>query len=103
MVAVAHRLCLQRGGIRAGARFGEAIARQKLHGGELRTPLLAHFFGRAAVDHPRAHIVDRYVGRRRCAARGERLENQRRVEPTEACAADILANINAGEAERPSA
>ena len=53
-----------------------------------------------AVDHPGRHVVDRDVGRDRRAAHGERLEDQRRVEPRQPRAADILADVDAAHAER---
>ena len=92
-------LVRKRGGIRARARLGQAIARQRLHRAQFRQPCLALLLGAEGVDHPGAHVVDGDEGGDRRAAIGERLEDQCGVEPAEARAADILAHIDAGEAQ----
>ena len=62
----------------AGAGLGQAVAREVPHrdraGRSARAA--AH---RRAVDHPGDHVVDRQIGRRRGAARRQRLEEERRL------------------------
>ena len=100
MVAVAHGAGAQRRRVGAGARLGQAVARDQLHGAELRQPVLALGVAAVGIDHPGRHVVDRDEGRHGRAARRQRLEDQRRVEPRQAGAADILADVDAAHAER---
>ena len=86
--------------VRAGARLGQAVARQMLHRAQLRQPAPALRVGAEAVDHPRGHVVDGDVGRNRGAACRQRLEDQRRVEPRQPRAAHIFSDIDAAHAER---
>jgi hypothetical protein len=53
-----------------------------------------------AVDHPRCHIVDRQIRGRRHASRGELLEDERSIDPAEPAAAELVPDINPGEAQR---
>ena len=52
-----------------------------------------------AVDHPRRHVVDREIGGGRHAGRGELFEDDRRIDPAEPAAAELLADIDAGKTE----
>ena len=52
------------------------------------------------IDHPRRHVVDGDEGRHRRAALRQRLEDQRRVEPGQRRAADVVADVDAADAER---
>ena len=70
----------QRCRIGAGARLGEAVAREMLHRAELGQEAPALLVVAEAVDHPGGHVVDRDVGRRAGAGRGQLLHDQRRVE-----------------------
>ena len=67
---------------------------------ELRQEAPALLVRAIGVDHPARHVVDRDEGRDGGAARRQRLEDQRRVEPRQARAADVLAHIDAAHAER---
>ena len=100
VVAVAHRAGLQARRIRAGIRLGQAVAREMLHGAELRQEAPALRVAAVAVDHPGRHVVDRDIGGGRDAALRQLLEDDRRVEPRERRAADILLHVDAAEAER---
>ena len=99
MIAVAHRAGAQRRRVRAGARLGQAIARQQLHGAKLRQPFLALGVVAEGIDHPGRHVVDRDERRHRRAALRQRLEDQRGVEPRQRRAADVVADIDAAHAE----
>ena len=100
MVAIPHRARRKRSRVRSGARLGQAIARHLLHGAQLRQPLPPLGIGAIGVDHPRRHVVDRDEGRHRRTAGRQRLEDQRRVEPRQRRAADIVADVDAADAER---
>ena len=100
VIAVAHRAGAQRRGVRSGAGFGQAIAREQFHGAELRQPLLALGVVAVSVDHPGRHVVDRDERRHGRAALRQRLEDQRCVEPRQGRAADVVADIDAANAER---
>ena len=99
MVAVEHRLGLERGGVGARRRLGQAIAADPLHRDHRRQIFLLHLGRAEAVDHPARHIVDRDEGAGRRAAVGHRLHDQRRFEPPEADAARFLADVDRAEAE----
>ena len=99
MVAVAHRAGAQRRRVRSGAGLGQAIARQQFHGAEFRQPFLALGVVAEGIDHPGRHVVDRDERRHRRTALRQRLEDQRRVEPRQRRAADIVADIDAADAE----
>ena len=71
-----------------------------LHRAELRQEAPALLVVAEAVDHPGGHVVDRDVGRRAGARRRQLLHDQRRIEPRQARAADIVAHIDAAEAQR---
>src|SRR5579883_2442831 len=71
-----------------------------LHARELRQEALTLLAVAEAIDHPRRHVVDRNIGGGRDAAGCELLEDQRGVKPLQPAAADILAHIDAGKAER---
>ena len=71
-----------------------------LHRAELGQEAPALLVVAEAVDHPGGHVVDRDVGRRAGAGRRQLLHDQRRVEPREPAAADIVPHIDAAEAQR---
>ena len=100
MVAVAPRARRKACGIRAGARLGQAIAREMLHGAELRQKALALRVAAEGIDHPGRHVVDRDIGGGRRAALGQFLEDDGGIEPRQSRAADIVLHIDAAEAER---
>src|SRR5262249_33439649 len=52
VIAVTHRLGLEARGVRAGIRLGQAVAREMLHGAELRQEFLALRLAAEGVDHP---------------------------------------------------
>src|SRR5690606_19428866 len=89
----------QRGGVRTRTRLGQAIGCNRLHRCQLRQPMRALLSIGEAVDHPRAHIVDRQERRRRNAAARQLFEDQRRIETREPRAAMLLAYIDAGKAQ----
>ena len=99
IVAIAHGAGGKRGGVRAGAGLGQAIACQQFHGAEFRQPCLALRVRAERVDHPGRHVVDRHVGRHGRAAGSQRLEDQRRVEPRQSGAAHLRRDIDAPHAE----
>ena len=100
MIALAHRLGLERRGVRAGIRFGQAIAREMLHGAELRQKFLPLLVAAEGVDHPGRHVVDRDISRGRGAALRQFLEDDGGVEPRQAAAADVVLHIDAAETQR---
>ena len=100
VVAVAHRLGGEVGGVGAGARFGQAVTAELLHGDEGRQEPMALGIAAERVDHPRHHVVDRQIGGGGRAALGEFFEDECRVEPSQAGAADIVAHIDGGETQR---
>ena len=100
VVAVAARLGLQARGIRARVRLGQAVAREMLHGAELRQEVLALRLAAEGVDHPGRHVVDRDIGGGRGAALRQLLEDDRGVEPRQRRAADVVLHIDAAKAER---
>ena len=100
MIAVAARARLQARGVRARVRLGQAIAREMLHGAELRQEALALRLAAERVDHPGRHVVDRDIGGGRGAALRQFLEDDRGVEPRQRRAADIVLHVDAAEAER---
>ncbi len=71
-----------------------------LHADELRQKAATLLGIAEAVDHPSRHIVNGDIGRGRDAAGGELLEDHRGIAALQARAADILAHIDAGKAER---
>ena len=100
VVAVARRARLQACGVGAGVRLGQAIAREMLHGAELRQELVPLRLAAERVDHPGRHVVDRDVGGGRGAALRQLLEDDRGVEPRQRRAADVVLHVDAAEAER---
>ena len=98
-VAIACRTRHKRRSIRAGAWLGEAIARQKLHGAELRQPLASLRRRAEGVDHPGGHVVDRHIGGDRRTACRQRLEDQSRVEPGQPGTADIGSHVNSAHSQ----
>ena len=100
MVAVAPRAGRKARGVRAGVRLGQAIAREMLHGAELRQEALALRVAAEGVDHPGRHVVDRDIGGGRGAALRQLLEDDGGVEPRQSRAADVVLHIDAAEAER---
>ena len=100
MVAVAPRARRQARGIRAGARLGQAVAGEMLHGAELGQKFLARCVAAEGVDHPGRHVVDRDIGGGRGAALRQLLEDERGVEPRQRRAADVVLDVDAAEAER---
>ena len=100
MIAVAHRAGAQRRRIRSGAGLGQAIARQiSSMVQSFGSHLLALGVVAEGIDHPGRHVVDRDEGRHRRAALRQRLEDQRGVETRQRRAADIVADIDAADAE----
>jgi hypothetical protein len=99
VVAVQHRLRLQRAGVRSGPGFRQAVAREPFHRAELRQPGAALLVVAEPVDHGRGHVVDRQVGRHGRASLGQRFEDQDGVQPRQGGAAHILRDIDAGHAE----
>src|SRR5262249_40479035 len=99
-IAATHRARLQGRRIGTRAGFGQAVAREMLHRGQLRQPVFALIVVAEIVDHPRRHVVDGDVRRRRRASRGQLLEDQRGIGTREIGAADLVAHIDAGEAQR---
>ena len=99
LIAIEIGAGAQCGGIRARSRFGQAIGGDPFHRAHGRQPGLALLFGAEGIDHPGTHVVDRNEGGDGGTAIGERLEDQRCVEPAQPRAADILADIDAGHAE----
>ena len=99
MVAVLHRLRLQRGGVGARARLGQAIGADPLHRDHRREIFVLHRLAAEAVDHPAGHVVDGDEGAGRGAAIGHRLHDQRRLEPAEADAARFFGDVDRAEAE----
>ena len=99
MVAVQHRLGLERGGVRARGRLGQAIAADPLHRDHRREIFMLELVGAEAVDHPGGHVVDRDEGAGRRAAVGHRFHDQRRLEPAEADAAAFLRDVDGAEAQ----
>ena len=83
----------------ARARLGQAVAGDQLHRAQVGQIARAQRLVAEAVDHPRRHVVDRDEGRGRDAAGGQLLEDERRIEPAQADAAVLLADIDAGEAQ----
>ena len=80
-IALAPRARRKRRGVGAGARLGQAIARKQLHRGELGQIMRLQGRRAEAVDHRGDHVVDRQIRGDAGAARRQRLEDQRRVEP----------------------
>ena len=99
MVALQFGTRRQRRRIRACARLGEAIAREMLHGAEPGQEPPALIVVAESVDHPGGHVVDRDVGRRAGTRRRQLFHDQSRIEPAEAAAADVVAHVDAAEAE----
>ena len=100
MLAVAPRTSREGRGIGAGARLGQAVAREMLHAAKLGQKFLAHRVAAEAVDHPGRHVVDRDIGGGRGAALRQFLENECGVEPGQRRAADVFLDGDAAEAER---
>ncbi len=53
-----------------------------------------------AIEHPPNHIVDRQIGRGRNTGGRQFLEQDRGVDATEPAAAELLADIDCGKAQR---
>src|SRR5665213_645737 len=100
MIALAPGAGLERRGVGAGARLGQAIAREMRHGQKLGQEFPALRLVAEAVDHPRHHVVDREIGRGRRTGGRQLLEDQRRLEPSHAGAAGGFVHIDARESER---
>ena len=99
MVAVAPRARGQVRGVGACAWLGQAIAREMLHGAELRQKLSARLGAAEGVDHPCRHVVDRDVGSGRRAPLRQLLEDQCGIEPRQGGSADVFLDINAAKTE----
>src|SRR6185312_3476427 len=99
MVTVSPRTGGQIGGVGACAWLGQAIAREMVHGAELRQKSFASRCAAEGVDHPCRHIVDRYVGSGRRTPLRQLLEDQRGVEPRQGGSADVFLDINAAKTE----
>jgi hypothetical protein len=87
------------GRVGARARLGQAIAGDQLHGRQARQVALAQVVGAEPVDHPRGHVVDGQIGRRRhvaVAKASKMIEASRRDRPA---AADVFLHIDAGETQ----
>src|SRR5437899_3046381 len=78
----------ERGGIRAAARLGQAVAGEMLHAHQLGQEACALRIIAETVDHPRRHVVDREVGGGRDAGGSQLLKDDRRVEPRQAATAE---------------
>ena len=99
MVAAARRASKVRG-VGAGAGLGQAVAGEMLHRAEPGQEAPALLVVAEAVDHPGGHVVDRDVGRgaRQAAASSSMISAaSSRAEPA---AADVVAHIDAAEAQR---
>jgi hypothetical protein len=99
MVAIPQRLGAQRCGIRPGGRFGQAVARHQIEAGEGREPALALFGRTILVDHPACHGVNGQHGGMADAAARQLLEHQGCFHPAKSGAANVVADIDTGEAE----
>ena len=101
-IMVALKACagLERGGVRARPRLGQAIGCDLVHADELRKVAILDFRPAETVDHPGRHIVDRDERRGRGASIGHCLHDQRRLQPAKADPAARLGYIDRAEAER---
>jgi len=100
MIALEFGARRQRRRVRTGPGFGEAIAREMLHRAELGQEAPALVAVAEGVDHPGGHVVDGDIGRGAGTGRGQLLHDEGRVEPAETATADIVAHVDAPEAER---
>ena len=80
-VAVAPRAGRQRGRVRAGAWFGQAIGGDQVHAAQRRQKAPAQLVRAEPVDHPGGHVVDRQEGGGGDIACRQRLEDDRRIQP----------------------
>ncbi len=99
VVALALGRGAQRGGVRTRAWLSQAVGGDQLHGRKARQVFPAQLVGTELVDHPRGHVVDRQEGGGGDVAIGQGFKDQGRVQPPQARPADILAHIDAGEAQ----
>lgn len=99
VVAVANGPCGQCGRVRARAGFGEAVAAERVHRAQPGQDPVALRVVAEPVDHPADHVVDGQIARDRRAAGGERLEDERRVQPAESGAARVLGDVHPAHAE----
>ena len=99
IVAVLDRLGLERRGVGARRRLGQAIAGHPLHRDQVGKVFRLQFGRAEAVDHPARHIVDRDERAGRRAAIGHRLHDQRGFEPAEPDAARFLGDVDRAEAQ----
>ena len=99
-VALAPSTGAQRGGVRTGARLGQAIGGDEIHAGKFGQIAPAQLVRAEPVDHPAGHVVNGEKRRRRNVAAGKGLEDDRGVESRKARTADIFADIDPGEAQR---
>ena len=98
-IALRHRAGFQRRGVRARARFGEAVADELVGGDDAGQEAGALLRIAEAGDHPGDHVVDAQEGRGGGVGRGQFLEDQGGIEPGEAGAAMGLVHIDGGKAE----
>ena len=94
MVAIALSARAKRGGVGTRARFGQAVTAEVLHRGKLWQITVAQFIVGKGVDHPRGHVVNGDVGGRGWIRGGKLLEDDRRIQPRERRASDVVAHID---------
>ena len=89
----------QRARVGSGARLGQAVAGDGVHGRQPRDPSLALFVGAEGVDHPRAHVVDGQERRDDGVCDGQLLEDPHPVQTAQPAAADVVAAIDGRHAQ----
>ena len=99
-IPLSPRLHPDRGGVRPGGGFGEAIGGEQVHPAKPRPPLFALRVVAEAVDHPGRHVVNGEIGGDSWTAPREGLENQGGVKPRKPRSSNILPRVNPAHAQR---
>ena len=98
-VTVANGLGPQRAGVRACARFRQAVTGDGLHRCELGHPGLALLARAVRIDHPRAHVVDGQECRDGGVGGGQLFEDANGVDAAQPAAAGVFTAVDRRHAE----
>ena len=98
-VAVLHRPGFEGGGTGARSGFGQAVARDFVHGTESRKPCLSLLLCPIGIDHPGAHILDREKARHHRIGIRQFFKDEDGLNPRQGGSSHIFLDHDAAEPE----